>query len=291
MRWYHLHDRRHEGPFTREEIFEGLKVGRYDLKDYFLPQQADQDQKSFAYLTASDVIGPDLLFELNSQKQNTKSRFRVETASFEVGQGQNTNSEIRTEKKLEALKSEFDDEIESTQLINIQKQTINVQPQSDSTRSFISQNEGSGFAFPWKWVVVVVIVAAIAGALTNTDVQGQISKIVSKTSGETDTAKAPVANKIVTGVNNRAPRGTLQLPAVQRREIERSPASIRKDEESSHTDSEAPQKKRRRSKSRGENAAPDTEDENLNQDEEEVFDEDTPLDEDVNLEEEDEIDI
>lgn len=113
MKWYLLKDRRQIGPFSKEEIIEGLNSDKFDLKDYLLPESAVKDQSSFAYVLVSSVVGPEIVFDVEKRKQKNSNN-QTSTSNSEVDFKRLNKSEH--ENRLKLLKDQFENDLESSQL-------------------------------------------------------------------------------------------------------------------------------------------------------------------------------
>ncbi len=113
MKWYLLKDRRQLGPFTKEEIIEGLNSDQFDLKDYLLPESAVKDQSSFAYVLLSTVVGPEIVFDIEKRKQKNSNNPTVSSSSQVDFKSLNKSEH---ENRLKLLKDQFEKDLESSQL-------------------------------------------------------------------------------------------------------------------------------------------------------------------------------
>ncbi len=114
MKWFLLKDRRQLGPFSKEEIIEGLNSDKFDLKDYLLPESAAKDQSSFAYVLLSSVVGPEIVFDIEKRKQkntqqDTKSGSSAES-NFKI------QNKAEHAARMKDLQSEFEKSLDSSQL-------------------------------------------------------------------------------------------------------------------------------------------------------------------------------
>jgi len=114
VKWFLLKDRRQLGPFSKEEIIEGLNADKFDLKDYLLPESAAKDQSSFAYVMVSSVVGPEIVFDIEKRKQkNTEQKHKTEASSEAHFKVQNKAEHAA---RMKDLKSKFEENLDSSQL-------------------------------------------------------------------------------------------------------------------------------------------------------------------------------
>ena len=288
MRWYLLRDRRHEGPYSKEQIVEGVKAGKMDPRDYLLPEIADKDKSSFAYISVSDVVGPEVIYDLQN-----KSSDAPKSVKFQVNaSGQTTAPPSST---MESLRSEFEEGLESTQLIQLKNEqrkfSINQVQSSNATSSFVSlPEEESGSRFPVKIIAGIAVLLIVVGFA--------YQPVMTLLSGVKDTPKnkteAATAAPYAKGAPNRAksnrlPAGNLNLPQSQRpEETAPSLSSGTKTEEVAEPIS----KKRRKRKSRKNESTEPVEEETDSASDAESFDEGDSVDEDdAQQEDTDEADI
>jgi len=206
VRWYLLRDRRHEGPYTKEEVAVAVKAGKIDPRDYLLPEQAEKDQSTFAYLSVADVLGPEFIFDLNKSES---------AKTFHVRAPEQSSSPASASK--ESLISEFEDKLESTQLVQLRKERqIGDAPQRVVGESFTSQ-PAEGFKFPWAIAVIAIVVIAAAGFLAKPLLESSSSP--AENTAQTAEPSAPAtAFRNTKQNNNRLPTGRMQLPAANRDE-------------------------------------------------------------------------
>ena len=114
MKWYLLKDRRQLGPFSKEEIIEGLNSDKFDLKDYLLPESAVKDQSSFAYVLLSSVVGPEIVFDIEKRKQKDTQQETKDTSSTESNFKIQNKAEHAA--RMKDLQSEFEKSLDSSQL-------------------------------------------------------------------------------------------------------------------------------------------------------------------------------
>lgn len=204
MRWYLLRDRRHEGPYTKEEVAVAVKAGKIDPRDYLLPEQAEKDQSTFAYLSVGDVLGPEFIFDL--QKNESAKTFHVRSPE---------QSSAHAPQSKESLISEFEEGLESTQLVQLRKERqVSDGPQRVVGDSFTSQPQ-EGFKFPWAIAVVAVVVIAAAGYMAQPLLETSSSPTES---AEKKVEAPPPATAFRNLKQNRLPTGRMQLPAAIRDE-------------------------------------------------------------------------
>lgn len=205
MRWYLLRDRRHEGPYTKEEVAASVKAGKIDPRDYLLPEQAEKDQSTFAYLSVADVLGPEFIFDL---KKNEAPK------SFHIRAPEQSTSAVSASK--ESLISEFEDGLESTQLVQLRKERqIGEAPQRVVGESFTSQ-PAEGFKFPWVISVIAIVVIAAAGFLAKPFLDSSANS--TESAAPNVEANTPPATAFRNLKQNRLPTGRMQLPAANRDE-------------------------------------------------------------------------
>lgn len=210
MRWYLLRDRRHEGPYSKEQLAEGIRAGKIDPRDYLLPEQAIKDQSSFACISAADVVGPEFIFDLN--KKNKPQASPLDTQS---------PNEVKATVSKESLISEFEEGLESTQLIQLRKE----RSQSEATQKIVGDSFTSApaetFKFPWAIAGTLVVILAVAGILAGP----LMSKIAPKPAEivKSETKEVP-ATAFRSVQKNRIPTGRVQLPAATSRAEEPSAA-------------------------------------------------------------------
>jgi hypothetical protein len=114
VKWYLLKDRRQLGPFSKEEIIEGLNSDKFDLKDYLLPESAVKDQSSFAYVLLSSVVGPEIVFDIEKRKQKNTQQDIKDTSSTESNFKIQNKAEHAA--RMKDLQSEFEKSLDSSQL-------------------------------------------------------------------------------------------------------------------------------------------------------------------------------
>lgn len=166
MKWFLLKDRRQLGPFSKEEIIEGLNSDKFDLKDYLLPESAAKDQSSFAYVLLSSVVGPEIVFDIEKRKQkNTQQDIKSESSTESSFKIQNKAEHAA---RMKDLQSEFEKSLDSSQLSQ-SKLSQNKVPATTgnidaySAASSFSQQvrvEGSSLKL---WLMVGTGLCAVAG--------------------------------------------------------------------------------------------------------------------------------
>lgn len=210
MRWYLLRDRRHEGPYSKEQIAESVKAGKIDPRDYLLPEKAVEDQSSFAYISAGDVLGPEFIFDLKKSEtikpQSANSGISIQGA---------VPSQVTPPSK--QLISEFEEGLESTQLFNLKKERAVNESSGTPVRleSFASQPAASS-KFPWAIGGLVLVVLAVAAFLS----QPLLEKAPSNSPVGTKASGVAPATAYRNLKQNRLPAGRVQLPSTGTRDEE-----------------------------------------------------------------------
>ena len=202
MRWYLLKDRRHEGPFSRDQVIEGVRSGRIDLKDYLLPEKADVDQSSFAYVMAGDVVGPDIQAPA-AQRPNIVQKFSI------VGE---PLSEVPGN-KMQALQSQFEAGLEANELVPPKVLPIPPRnfpdPNGESFRP-VSPQLGKILLASIGCVVIIFCVVQLNGSSEPTVAPLVPAKVTVPVAVRN--VKSPQVKIVSPAVTNRVPSGQIQLP-------------------------------------------------------------------------------
>ena len=166
MKWYLLKDRRQLGPFSKEEIIEGLNSDKFDLKDYLLPESAVKDQSSFAYVLLSSVVGPEIVFDIEKRKQKNTQQDTKDTSSTESNFKIQNKAEHAA--RMKDLQSEFEKSLDSSQLSQsklsqnkVPATTGNIDAYSAAS-SFSQQVRVQGSSSK-SWLIIVAGLCVVAG--------------------------------------------------------------------------------------------------------------------------------
>ena len=262
MKWYLLKDRRQLGPFTKEEIVEGLNSDKFDLKDYLLPEAAVKDQSSFAYVLVSSVVGPEIVFDIEKRKQKNIS---IDETKGESDKDFKTLNQAEHEARLKELKAQFEKDLESSQLAQsklsgdrVPATTGNID--AYSAASSYSQRvrvEGSSSRL---WMGLGLGFCAISGFIAYQrgffeNQKSQSSVVISSSSSSRDDSShgrlqtaAPQMNRPTmpsrgmfqnfNSFKNRMPSSQIQLPPPTTRDVEEAPPVVHTEESS--VDSQEP---------------------------------------------------
>ncbi len=278
MRWYLLRDRRHEGPYSKEQIIEGLKAGTIHSRDYLLPEAAIEDQSSFVYMTISEIVDAEVLFDL---KKNDDIPVSSENVAV-----------VDATPKMD-LREEFEKGLESNELFQQSSgsKLTSISTGLDPNSSFVSKPAAEGFRFPWKLTAGIASVLLFAGFFLQSAVKMIDSgPDASRSPSATETLVAqPKGASRSSRPQNRVTNDSIQLPSTNRaQEPDMAPVSsgLVRD-----TEPVEPKANPRKIRKRGRNE--ETSEEAEAAAEEEGFDQDEEVEEDTSTEEEvvDESDI
>ena len=259
MKWYLLKDRRQLGPFTTEEIVEGLKSDKFDLKDYLLPESAVKDQSSFAYVLVSSVVGPEIVFDIEKRKQKNTN---IEKTNVDSDRDFKNQNKAEHEARLKELRAQFEKDLESSQLAQSRLSPDRVPATTGnidgySTSSFFSHKVRVESSSSKLWVSLSLVLFLVAGFISyqmgffenqksqvsvkNTDSMSQ--KVLTRpsrfpasvpsmnrSSASYPSLPRPPSLQRLNSFRNRIPSSQIQLPTPTTRNVEEAPSVVHTEE-------------------------------------------------------------
>lgn len=210
MRWFLLKDRRYEGPFSKEEIQKAVEESRISAHDFIISEE-NRVSNPLAYEKVSDLLGESYTYP--SKEKSTK---------------------LQSEKKdisREELSKEFEEAFDSKDLINKKDSVVDeIKYDKSPEEIFLEETQKSSF---WSWVekqqntiVVVVTIVFLSGSMGMLFLSGGKLKVAAPTAPENVTPVKPVEIKRTPAQDKVLGKGrpeSIQLPQIERREIEEVP--------------------------------------------------------------------